>query len=66
MKTVSEIVIPQLTARCAELHDSLRAANRRGFHLLSAVGNGDVTEQYREGLRIELAACLYELACWRS
>lgn len=65
MKTASEIIVQLLTARCPEIENGLRAAEKRSFRLFSVVGEGDITEAYREGLRSELAACLDELAAWQ-
>jgi hypothetical protein len=60
------MVLCRLRERCAEIADSLRAAEGPAFRLLSAVGAGDVTEPYREALLGELAECHREIAGWLS
>ena len=64
--TPSEIVIQRLTEQCKEIADSLSMAEHPCFRLLSAVGQGDITQAYREGLRGDLAECRRDLACWQA
>lgn len=66
MKTPSEMVVQYLKARCTELKESLLITNCPGFRLLSTIGEGDITEAYRRGLREELVECRRELAAWEA